>query len=546
MTSDPDHLWWQTAVFYEIYPRSFSDTTGNGVGDLPGITQRLDYLSGTLSIDAIWVAPFYPSPMADFGYDVMDCTDVDRLFGTLEDFDHLLGEAHRRDIRVIIDFVPNHTSDQHPWFRESRSSRDSPKRDWYIWADPASEQPRTPPNNWHSVFGGPAWEWDETTGQYYMHSFLKEQPDLNWRNPEVQEAMLDQMRFWLDRGVDGFRLDVINYVLKDAELRDDPEGSSPSPWDSGEYAKLIHRYSKDRPQAFEVVQMMRDLVDEYSERVLIGEVYHPDIHFWAGFYGDVPGEGLHLPFNFRLMLADWTAAAIRDAVERVEQAVPEWGWPNNVLGSHDIGRLASRVGREQARVAAMLLLTLRGTPTLYYGDEIGMADVPVPSNRVRDPYGKRMPGAGRDPCRTPMQWSSQPNAGFSPPETDELWLPLAEDYEVVNVAHQLGDSTSFLSLYRRLLSCRRVTPALQCGDYRTIESTAPACYTYLRRMPADETDEGVLVALNFSDQERRLSLPSLGAGVIVVSTHLDRAGATDLTEVVLRAGEGIIVELSDP
>ncbi len=542
-TSGAEEAWWRTSVIYEIYPRSFADTTGNGVGDLQGITRRLAYVGEILGADAVWIAPFYPSPMADFGYDVADYTDVDPLFGTLEDFDHLVEEAHQRGLRVIIDFVPNHTSDQHPWFQASRSAQDSPKRDWYIWADPASENPRTPPNNWLSVFGGPAWTWDETTGQYYMHSFLEEQPDLNWRNPEVRDAMFDQMRFWLERGVDGFRLDVINYLIKDAELRDDPPGPSPSPWDSGEYATLTHRYSKDRPEVFEIVQTMRDLTDKYGARILIGEVYHPDVEFWARFYGDAPGEGLHLPFNFRLMLAEWTAPAIRAEVERVERAVPAWGWINNVLGSHDVSRVASRVGRRQARVAAMLLLTLRGTPTLYYGDEIGMTDVAIPSNRVQDPYGQRVAGSGRDPCRTAMQWSAGLNAGFSPAETEELWLPLAETYESVNVAEQLDDPASSLTLYRRLLSYRRATPALQHGGYDSVGDTPPACYVYWRRPPSGEDGRHVLVALNFSDQEEHLSLSSPGKGVVMMSTHLDRSGDVDWSDIVLRGDEGIIIEV---
>ncbi len=530
--------WWQTGVIYQIYPRSFRDTTGNGIGDLRGIAEQLDYLSETLGVDAIWISPFYPSPMADFGYDVTDYTGVDPLFGTLEIFDQLLNEAHQRGIRVVIDFVPNHTSDQHPWFWASRASRESPKRDWYIWADPAPGGGL--PNNWLSVFGGSAWTWDARSGQYYLHSFLEEQPDLNWRNPEVQSAMLGEMRFWLDRGVDGFRLDVINYVMKDADLRDNPKGSSPSPWDFGEYARFVHRYSKDRPEALDVARMMRELTDAYPERVLIGEVYHPDVHFWASFYGDHPGSGLHLPFNFRLLLAPWKASAIRDVVDEVEGALPAWGWPNNVLGSHDVGRLASRVGPAQARVAALLLLTLRGTPTLYYGDELGMGDVPVPEERVRDPYGKRVPGASRDPCRTPMQWDAGPRAGFSPPKSTVPWLPLAGDYAEVNVAHALGDPGSMLNLYRRLLAYRRYSPALRCGEYRPVEGTPEAIFAYTRRAG----EHVVLVALNFSEQEQHLALPALGEGTVVLSTRLDRTGTEELADVVLRGDEGILVKLS--
>jgi glycosidase len=548
MTSLSSTLWWQTGVIYQIYPRSFKDSTGNGVGDLRGVIQKLGYLSETLGVDAIWLSPFYPSPMADFGYDVADYTDVDPLFGDLATFDELVGKVHARDLKIIIDLVPNHSSDQHPWFQESRSSRDNPKRDWYVWADPQPDG--SPPNNWLSVFGGSAWEWDELTGQYYLHSFLKEQPDLNWRNPEVKEAMFDMVRFWLERGVDGFRVDVAHYIMKDPQLRDNP----PAPGGArsihrplGDYDSQFHIRDKGHPDVHDVYRGFRQVLDNYSgerPRVSIGEIHIFDWNEWASYYGENLDE-LHMPFNFALLNVEWEAGEVRKAVDSLGAALPAGAWPNYVLGNHDESRLASRYGRAKARVAAMLLLTLRGTPTLYYGDEIGMTDVPVPSDRRQDPW--RIEGSmemGRDPCRTPMQWDAAPNAAFSPPGTAELWLPLADDFEIVNVERQLDDSNSILNLYRQLLAYRKARPALQRGSYRGLDDASSeipeACYVFLRETGEDQ----ILVALNFSDQEQHLAVQSLEGAVIAVSTHLDRAGAVDLRSLSLRGNEGVIVELT--
>jgi glycosidase len=331
-----DVLWWQRGVIYQVYPRSFCDSTGNGVGDLPGITSKLDYLADTLGVDAIWLSPFYRSPMADFGYDVADYTAVDPLFGTLADMDQLLAKAHQRDLRVIVDLVPNHTSDQHPWFIESRSARDNPKRDWYVWADARADG--SPPNNWLSVFGGEAWEWDTATGQYYLHSFLKEQPDLNWRNPEAREAVFEVVRFWLERGVDGFRIDVAHYIMKDPEMRDNPPN-----WDLnlaihrslGAYDSQIHLYDKGHADVHHVYRELRRLLDSYSAerpRMSIGEVHLFDWQEWASYYGQDLDE-LHMPFNFHLLKVLWQVPAIRETVAGVEAAVPPGGWPNYVLGN---------------------------------------------------------------------------------------------------------------------------------------------------------------------------------------------------------------------
>jgi alpha-glucosidase len=406
--------WWQWGVLYQIYPRSFQDSNGDGVGDLRGIVQRLPYLSD-LGVDALWLSPIFPSPMADFGYDIADYVDIDPLFGSVADLDALIEAAHARRIKVLLDLVPNHTSDRHPWFVESRSSRDNPKRDWYIWRDPRPEG--GPPTNWMSEFGGSAWEYDPLTRQCYYHAFLKQQPDLNWRNPKVRSAIHDVMRFWLRRGIDGFRVDVIWHLIKDDQFRDNPlnldfrEGLPP-------HRRLIPLYTADRPEVHDVISQMRRAIDEFDERVLIGEIYLP-IERLVAYYG-VDLSGTHLPFNFALLNAPWNARHIARLIDEYEAALPHGGWPNWVLGNHDRSRIASRIGREQIRVAAMLLLTLRGTPTIYYGEEIGMAQVSIPPERVQDPFEKNVPGLGRDGCRTPMEWSSEPHAGFS---TVDSWLP---------------------------------------------------------------------------------------------------------------------------
>ncbi len=538
-------LWWQTGVIYQIYPRSYKDTTGNGVGDLRGIIEKLDYLQNTLGIDAIWLSPFYPSPMKDYGYDVADYVDVHPLFGALEDFDELLQNAHQRGIKIIIDFVPNHSSDQHKWFQESRSSRDNPKRDWYVWADQNHHPPPKPPNNWLAVFGGSAWEWDEATGQYYLHSFLKEQPDLNWRNPEVKQAMFDVLRFWLERGVDGFRVDVAHFIMKDPALRDNPPASNEGlafHRPHGDYDSQNHIHDKGHPDAHKVYRDFRTLLDEYSvqaARMSVGEIHIFDWEEWAGYYGN-PKEGFefHMPFNFSLLKAPWDAAAIRRAVDELEAALPPWAWPNYVLGNHDEGRIASRYGVEQARVAAMLLLTLRGTPTIYYGEEIGMSDVDIPIKDQLDPFGLNVPGWGRDRCRTPMQWSLDPNAGFASEEVVRLWLPLGDDWREVNVGTQTDDPVSSLNLYRHLLTMRKELPALQWGSYTPLDEVPDGCFVY-QRQRAGKT---VLVALNFKGVPQHLSLQ--GEGQVLLSTHLDRAGVESLQSINLRENEGIIIELS--
>ncbi|RMF04801.1 MAG: alpha-amylase, partial [Chloroflexi bacterium] len=443
--------WWQTGIIYQIYPRSFQDSNGDGVGDLPGITQRLDYIQD-LGVDAIWLSPIYPSPMHDFGYDVADYCNIHPMFGTLADFDHLLAETHRRGLKLILDLVPNHTSDEHPWFVESRSSRNNPKRDWYIWKDPAPDG--GPPNNWLSVFGGPAWTLDETTGQYYLHQFVKQQPELNYQNPAVLAAMLNNMRFWLDKGVDGFRVDVITMMAKDPQFRDEP----PNPdWDGrGLFNSLQHIYTQNLPEVHSIIRQMRAVLDEYDDRMMVGETFLPFPELMK-YYGKNLDE-CHLPFNFHLIArgefhqsTPWRADVIRQIVEEYEAALPPGGWPNWVLGNHDVPRVATRAGQAQARVAAMLLLTLRGTPTCYYGDELGMENVKIPPEFVQDPPAVNQPEiadlVGRDPVRTPMQWDDGPNAGFTAAGV-QPWLPLAPDARTRNVAVQSAQPDSMLNLFR--------------------------------------------------------------------------------------------------
>ena len=531
--------WWQRGVVYQIYPRSFKDTTGNGVGNLHGIIEKLDYLNdgtpASLGVDAIWLSPIYPSPMADFGYDVSDYCDVDPLFGDLATFDRLVAEAHWRGIKVIIDYVPNHTSDRHPWFIDSRASRDNPRRDWYIWRDARPDG--SPPNNWGSFFGGPAWTFDPVTGQYYMHQFVKEQPELNWRNPAVRAAMMDVLRFWLEWGVDGFRMDVVGLLIKDAALRDNPPNpdAPPNLPPNDLFNRQLHVYNQDQDEVHEITRAFRCLLDEYGERCGIGELWF-ELPRWVKYYGE-RGDGLHLPFNFRLMWQPWQAQAMRRSVDELEAILPGFAWPNYVLGSHDFGRLATRFGGQpQARLAGMMLLTLRGTPTLYYGDELGLENGVIPPDKIQDPQGRNL-GAERtrDVARTPMQWDAGPNAGFSGVEP---WLPVSADYTTRNVAAQSADPTSILNLYRRLLWYRRGSPALVGGSYRPLDPGCDDCFVYLREAGSERR----LVALNFAARECRVSVPGESAGRVVISTHRDREGGESLSGLELRAYEGIVVE----
>jgi alpha-glucosidase len=518
--------WWKTAVVYQIYPRSFQDTTGNGTGDLNGITERLGYVSDTLGVDSIWISPFYTSPMADFGYDVADYCDVDPIFGSLDDFDRLLTEAHRQDLKVIVDWVPNHSSVRHRWFVESRSSRSNPRRDWYVWQDAKTDG--SVPNNWQSMFGGSAWTFDEATGQYYLHSFLPEQPDLNWRNVDVQAAMFDTLRFWLDRGVDGFRIDVAHFIMKDPDLTDNPLAAPPTDdiefRSFGGYDSWDHIHAKGHADVHAVFRDLRLVLDEYDgDRFSVGEIHIFDWDEWAAYYGD--GDELHMPFNFSLVWSDWSAPKIRRRVEGLEAALPTHGWPNYVLGNHDEQRLATRYGHRNARAAAVLLLTLRGQPTMYYGDEIGLRETDIPPERRQDPWEFRVPGMSRDGCRTPMPWTAASGHGFSDPTT-EPWLPFGDDAAQRNVESQLADPSSLLNLYRCLLRLRRDRASLQSGTIEFIDGVPDGVLGYIRTDASDRT----IVWINFTDEARSVPIPD--GSVLLVSTDHARtgvlSGTTDL------------------
>ena len=521
--------WWKSAVIYQIYPRSFQDSTGNGVGDLPGITERLEYLSGILGVDAVWISPMFPSPMADFGYDVSDYTGVEPLFGTLDDADDLIAKAHQLGLKVIIDWVPNHSSDQHPWFLESRADRSNPKRDWYVWAEPDDEG--QPPNNWLSLFGGPAWTLDDATQEYYLHSFLAEQPDLNWRNPALVDAMMDTLRFWLDRGVDGFRMDVAHFMAKDPHMRSNPmaTGTKDGTKALNEYDTQEHLYDKGHDDIFAMHARIRDVLDEYDDRFAVGEIHESDWARWAKYYG-TDGNGLHMPFNFSLLWASWDANEFRDKIIAQESALPEGAWGNHVLGNHDEPRFATRFGPQRVRAAAVLLLTLKGTPTLYYGEELGLVDCAVEPGHEQDPWGKRYPELNRDGCRSPMQWAGEPGMAFTLPDVTP-WLPFAD--QETSVAGQVDDPTSTLTLYRSLLELRRTTPALETGSMTMLTANQDHVLSFSRTLG----DETVHVAINFTDTPQPCTFP--GSVAQVLGTVGSRAGT--FSHVVLEPNEAIVV-----
>jgi alpha-glucosidase len=563
--------WWQKAVFYQIYPRSFADSNGDGIGDIQGIIDRLDYVRD-LGIDAIWLSPHFPSPLFDCGYDVSNYTGVAPEYGTMDDFKRFLDGAHRRGIRVILDLVLNHTSDQHPWFVESRSSRDNPRRDWYVWRDGKGDGP---PNNWLSTFGGPAWEYDPTTDQYYYHFFFKEQPDLNWHNPEVKQAMFDAVRFWLDLGVDGFRLDAIGTIFEDPALPDQTAELSQlelhqallTAESEEERARLIEQqkamfqYQRDLPLVHDLMRELRAVIDEYPDRMLVGETES------IAYYGDGHDE-LHMVFNFPLMRTKRLAPAwVRANQQERLAALPPGAWPCNTLGNHDQSRVYSHYSDGQngdalARLSLALMLTLRGTPFLYYGEEIGMTDLPLEDvGHFRDNLGVwvyhtavdqlGLPPAmalvfanlfGRDKCRTPMQWANAPSAGFSP-DGVQTWLPINPSYaQGVNVADQLDDPDSLLTFYRRMLRLRKETPALVAGDYTPLHEEAEDYLAFLRRSEAN--GQTCLVVLNMSNQAHTLSLDlDAHAPRLLFSSFMRDGDTDDVSQLPIAPFEVYIAEL---
>ena len=525
MNSQVEPEWWRNAVVYEIVTLSFQDTNGDGKGDLKGIESRIDYLEW-LGIDAVWLTPFFSSPMLDLGYDIADYCAVDPIFGSLDDFDRLVEKLHHRDIRVILDFVPNHTSDQHSWFVDSRSSRASAKRDWYVWADASVNG--GPPNNWLSRFGGSAWQWDDATGQYYYHSFLRQQPDLNWRNPEVRAAMADVLRFWMRRGVDGFRVDASAVLAEDALLRDDPidpeaDEATPPP------QRLKRVFSDDRPESLRYLEEIRQVIDEFDGRLLCGEVQGKTDRI-GHFYGN-SRPLLHLPLNFVLLDTPWDALSLQGTIDAYLNAIPQGGWPDWVIGGHDKHRIASKLGQAQARVLAMLLLTLKGTAFFFAGDELGAERGKIAEEAVQDPFAKLVPGydLNRDPERVPMRWDSTRNGGFT---TGEPWLPMGTS-KSRNVADLRKDERSILHLYRELIRLRKQMPALHSGDYEPLRSHNDILT--FRRFTASES---LTIALNLTHEPRRIDCAD---GYLVFSTHLDRKDLHVAHFLLLRPDEGVII-----
>ncbi len=527
--SDPGEPWWRTAVLYQIYPRSFADSNGDGQGDIGGIIDHLDHLEW-LGVDGIWLSPITVSPNADWGYDVADFCAVQPDLGTMAEFDLLVARAGERGIRVLLDLVPNHTSDQHPWFVDSRSSRTSPRRDWYVWADPRADG--APPNNWVSSFGGPAWTLDPATGQYYLHNHLAEQPDLNWWNDEVRTCFDTILAFWLDRGVAGFRIDVCNIIVKDAQLRDNPPATEEDDFEAQLFGQRPV-YNGNRPEVHDVLRRWRRLTGRYRPpRVLIGET-PVKVDALAAYYGNGDDE-LHLAFNFPFITAPFQADALRGVVEDTERMLPPGAWPAWTGSNHDMSRFATRWadgdGR-RVRAALLMLLCLRGTPVLYQGDEIGLGDWPVAQDDMRDPLGVRyFPAyAGRDAMRTPMPWRRGPGGGFTDPGT-RPWLPLG-DTAGCNVDDQRSDPGSVLHWARDLLALRRRTPDLQTGAYRSV--AAPDGVWAWQR------GSRFLVVLNLGDHEAVLDSVE---GDIRIGTDRGRDGQSLSGPVSLREWEGLVIE----
>jgi alpha-glucosidase len=522
--------WYRNAVIYQIYPRSFADANGDGIGDLAGITGKLDYLQ-SLGVNGIWLSPIYVSPMADFGYDVADYRAIDPTFGDLDDFDHLVAAAHARGIKVLMDLIPNHTSDHHAWFQESRSSRSNPKRDWYIWRD--AKPDGSPPNNWESVFGGPSWTLDPHTNQYYLHSFLKEQPDLNWSNPAVQQAIQDVMSFWYDRGVDGFRVDAILFTSKDLQFRDNPRLTTKpkkrAVLDKELETAFDHAVGENLP---DYIKVLTDVTKNYPERCLFLEAY-PDKGDPAGYAGlyDFCDPEVSAPFYFGPMVVvdDWDARLFKRYIDEFETAIPKNGFAAYVLGNHDRSRLASRTGQHHARAMAVVQLSLPGAKFIYYGEELGMENVAIPPGKAHDPSKQ-----SRDPERTPMQWSPQEHAGFT---TGMPWLPVSQDYKRRNVATMERDERSILSLYRHMAKVGR-HPALAHGRYEPFDTGQAQIFCFRRVYK----DQQVLVMINFDHKVRKIT-PNLNLDRILASSTMTWTEEPLEQQITLHPWEAIVVAL---
>ncbi len=538
MAPNLNRQWFHTASVYHVYPRSLKDTNTDGIGDLEGIIDSLDYFNdGTeesLGVDALWLSPIYPSPGKDFGYDVTDHKAIDPLMGNMRTFETLLAEAKRRGIRILLDYIPNHTSDEHPWFQESRSSRKNPKRDWYIWRDPA--EGGGPPNNWLSVFGGSAWTFDEMTGQYYLHHHFSFQPDLNWRNAEVREEMLGVLRFWLDKGVSGFRTDAIYTLIEDASFADNPPNPNYRAGKDDPYLSLLHENDLGDEEMYGVLGEMCEVISHYDDAFMVSESY-VDVSTLDKLYAACK-NGRHAPLNFSLISLPWEAQAYKAHIEELESTLDDHEWPNYVLGNHDRRRVTDRLGRERARLLAILQMTLRGMPFVYYGEEIGMKGADVSDDKRQDPLSLQLPGMhmGRDSERSPMQWDGTEHAGFSKVQP---WLPVAEDYELYNVKAEEEDPDSFLALYRHLIWHRKHSSALSSGEYVSIDVGSGDVLGYERVA----TDERVCVVLNFSTEDRDIILPFREAKV-VASTHMRKEGEiVEGPQYRLRGHEGLVLSI---
>jgi alpha-glucosidase len=529
--------WKNVNALYQIYPRSFFDSNGDGVGDIKGIVNKIDYFKGngeSLGVDAIWLSPFFTSPMADFGYDISDYCSVDPIFGTLDDFKLLVTEAHDRDIRVMIDFVPNHTSDQHRWFKESRQDRTNSKRDYYVWADPGPDG--GPPNNWQSLFFGSAWEFDETTGQYYLHSFLKEQPDLNWDNPKVRQEMKNILRFWMDIGVDGFRADAVWCISKDPEFRNNP----PDPTYQGnpdDFGAFVHMYSKQGPNLFTYLSELTDAVAEYGDKRIIFE-YYADSKFgnfvdqFRPFYTEINND-VGLPFNFEGIHQEWSATSFGAFLHQFQSIMEPGDTPIYCFGNHDQDRIVSKYGRRKSRMIALMQLTLPGLPTIYNGDEIGMENGEILPHQIRDPSAGQNAMGGRDPQRTPMQWSASKNAGFT---TGEPWLPISSSYPEYNVKDEMDDPESYLSLYSMLLHLRRIDRVLIDGSFEVID-IVDDMLVYERA----GDDRVYFVVMNFSEQPRSVQVPY--GDVLFLTNRDDIELYTDDGELRLKGLSAVLIKM---
>jgi alpha-glucosidase len=525
--SDP---WWRTGLLYQIYVRSFADSDGDGVGDLRGVIDKLDHLAW-LGVDGIWLSPTTPSPDADYGYDVADYCAVEPRYGTLADLDELVAKANGRGIQVLIDLVPNHTSDQHVWFVESRSSTDNARRDFYVWVDPKPDG--SPPNNWVGCFGGPAWTFDESTGQYYLHNFLPEQPDLNWWCEEVRTAFDDILRFWWDRGIAGFRIDVCNMIIKDAELRDNPPATVEDPFIMQMFGQRPV-YTSNRPEVHDVLRHWREVAEGYEPgRVMLGETNVEDLEILARFYGNGHDE-LSLGFNFPFIESPLDAASLRTVVEKTEELLPPGSWPVWTGSNHDVSRLATRWAGghpDKVRVALLMLLTLRGTPVLYQGDEIGLTDVDLAHEEILDPVGLRFWPAykGRDPERTPMPWTPGPHGGFTAAGSTP-WLRLG-DPSICNVEDQRREPDSVLHFVREVVALRRLSPDLVGGDY---ESLASPPFIWMWRRGAE-----TVVILNLSDDAHEVRVPAEAR--VAVGTDRSRNGSSVTGAIALEPWEGVVL-----